>query len=350
MQILNHAAANPKAAGQARAMMQRQLGQMVRLIDDLLDVSRISRGKIELQRKPVDLATVVQTAVETSRPLIDAAGHRLSVRIPRDQIVLDADPTRLGQVFSNLLNNAAKFTPSGGDIELTAERRDRSAVVSIKDSGQGIPSEMLSQVFEMFTQVDRAIERPHGGLGIGLTLVKRLVELHGGRVHASSDGPGCGSTFVVTVPISANVVVESEAHAEDAMPNGKVGNRKVLIADDNTDAAESLAEVLSMMGDDVCTANDGLDAIAKAEFFRPDVVLLDIGMPNLNGYDACRRLREQSWGSGLTIVAITGWGQEEDRRRSKEAGFDRHLVKPIAARNLVKVLDELCAEKGLRTP
>jgi PAS domain S-box-containing protein len=365
LQILKRAEVGSSAAEHARTMMERQLKQMIRLIDDLLDVSRISRGKIQLQRKPIDLAAVVQTAVETSRPLIDSGEHSLTVEVPNRPLVVDGDATRLAQVFANLLNNAAKFSPSGGKIAIVARGEWRApngeatngidhgspratfeAVVSVKDSGEGIPLEMLSKVFDLFTQVDRTLERPHSGLGIGLTLVKRLIELHGGTVEAKSEGPGLGSEFVVRLPASAEGTQPADETGDDSMQRITAARRRILIADDNADAADSLAEVLAFSGDEVRTASDGLRAIEEAEAFRPDVALLDIGMPNLNGYDVCRRIREQPWGADMTIIALTGWGQEEHRRRSQEVGFDHHLVKPVAARTLMKVLEELDAAKG----
>jgi PAS domain S-box-containing protein len=365
LQILKRVDVGSSAADHARTMMERQLKQMIRLIDDLLDVSRISRGKIQLQRKPVDLAAVLQTAVETSRPVIDSGEHVLTVHVPDRPLVVDGDGTRLSQVFANLLNNAAKFSPSGGKIEIFARGEWRTqngeskngidhdapraayeAVVSVKDSGEGIPPEMLSSVFDLFTQVDRTLERPHSGLGIGLTLVKRLIELHGGTVEARSEGLGRGSEFIVRLPASAEGLQPADETGDDSMHRAAAARRRILIADDNADAADSLAEVLAFSGDEVRTASDGLRAIEEAEAFRPDVALLDIGMPNLNGYDVCRRLREQPWGADITIIALTGWGQEEHRRRSQEAGFDHHLVKPVAARTLMKLLTELDASKG----
>jgi PAS domain S-box-containing protein len=346
LQILKMAGADAGAAEKARTMMDRQLAQMVRLIDDLLDVSRISRGKIELKRKYVDLAAVVQTAVETSRPLIDAAGHELVVSLPSSPVVVDADATRLAQIFANLLNNAAKFTDRGGRIELTLKSQGDDAVVLVNDSGEGIPPAMLSRVFEMFTQVDRTLERPHGGLGIGLTLVKSLVEMHGGSVEARSAGPGQGSEFEVRLPAVPDAYPVGDSAIDEPEPPRPPTPRRILIADDNADSAASLAEMLRLMGHHVRTASDGQEAIDAADSFRPEIVLLDIGMPKLNGYDACRRLRERSWVKNAVVVALTGWGQDDDRRRSKEAGFDRHLVKPVAARTLTKFLAELEAGRA----
>ena len=330
LQIMRLAGASGAAAEQVRTMMERQLTQMVRLVDDLLDVSRITRGKIELRKERVELAAVVQSAVETCRPLIEAAGHELTLTLPPEPISLDADLIRLAQVFSNLLNNAAKYTEQGGHIWLTAERHGGEVMVKVRDTGLGIPTDMLPRTFDMFTQVDRALERSQGGLGIGLTLVKRLVEMHGGSVEARSDGPGKGSEFIVRLPVA----VASASHqprppkgaGEKTAPPAK---RRILVVDDNKDSADSLSMMLSITGMEVRTAYDGLEAVEAATAFNPDVVLLDIGMPKLNGYEAARRIREQPRGKDMLLVAVTGWGQEEDRRRSQEAGFNFHMLKPV---------------------
>jgi PAS domain S-box-containing protein len=341
LQIMRLAGHSREAVEQARTVMERQLGHMVRLIDDLLDLSRISRGKIELRKGRVPLAAVVQQAVETSRPAIEQAGHELTVSVPPDPIYVDADVTRLSQVFSNLLNNAAKFTANGGQVWLTVERRDGEAVVSVRDNGVGIPAHMLPKVFEQFTQVDRSLERSQGGLGIGLTIVKRLVEMHGGSVEAHSDGYGKGSEFVVRLPVVLSLA--GEQPPDDAGPARPSARRRILVADDNRDSATSLAMMLQVMGNETRTAFDGLEALDVAAAFRPDVILLDIGMPRLNGYDACRRIREQPWGKDLVLVAVTGWGQDEDRRRSQESGFNSHLVKPVEPADLEKLLAGLQA-------
>ncbi len=312
----------------ARDVIDRQTEQMTRLIDDLLDVSRITTGKIELRKQRVELASVVDNAVESSRPLIDSRGHKLIVVLPPEPIQLDVDPTRLSQVLLNLLNNAAKYMDQGGRIWLTARRDGDMVVIQVKDTGIGIPTEMLPRIFEMFTQVDRSLDRAQGGLGIGLTLVRRLVELHGGTVEARSDGSGNGSEFDVRLPI---------ARAEDAKPPQAThiaenvaapAKRRLLIVDDNQDSANSLAMLLRLMGNEVHTAYDGLEAVAVATTFRPDVMLLDLGLPKLNGYDVARRIRVEHEGR-VVLIALTGWGQEDDRRRSKEAGFNHHLTKPV---------------------
>ena len=328
---------------QAQAMMDRQLGHMVRLIDDLLDVSRISRNKMELRPSRVRLADVLGSAVETARPLIDAAGHRLEVALPAEPVVLDADLTRLAQVFSNLLANSAKYTPPGGRIWITAESRDGEVTVSVEDTGIGIPAEELPAVFDLFSQVDRGLERATGGLGIGLALVKGLVEMHGGTVTAESAGPGRGSTFRVCLPAAAQA-----AEAEAGAPAGRRAGlrRRILVVDDNRDAAASMAMMLQLLGDEVRTAHDGEAALEAAEAFRPDVVLMDMGMPRLNGYDATRRLRERPWGREMAVIALTGWGQESDRLRSKEAGCDGHLVKPVSLADLENLLAEVAARRS----
>jgi PAS domain S-box-containing protein len=335
LQVIQLAADDAGAVRQAREMMERQMRHMVRLVDDLLDVSRITRGKLDLRKQRVDVAAVARAAVEASRPLIDAAGHELSVVLPPQPVFVDADPVRLAQVVSNLLNNAAKYTEPGGRVWLTAERQGSDAVVSVRDTGLGIPPEMLSKVFEPFTQVDRTLEKAQGGLGIGLTLVRRLVEMHGGSVEARSAGYGHGSEFVVRLP----AVLAAPARDDGPAANGRpAARRRILVVDDNRDAAVSLAMMLELMGNEVRTANDGREGVDEAEAFRPDVVVLDIGLPRLNGYEAARHIREQAWGHDVVLIAVTGWGQDEDRRRSKEAGFNFHLVKPVEPAALEKLL------------
>jgi CheY-like chemotaxis protein len=326
--------------------MERQLQQMVRLIDDLLDLSRISRGKVELRKERVDLATVLQNAVETSRPLIEQSGHRLTIHTPPESILVDADMTRLAQVFANLLNNAAKYTEKGGRIWVTVERQASRVAVSVKDTGVGIPTHLIPKVFEMFSQVDRSLEKSQGGLGIGLSIVKRLVEMHGGSVEARSEGHGMGSEFIVHLPALAATDRESGRPGKEKGRAGASALRRILVADDNEDSALTMAMMLKIMGNEVRTARDGVEAVELAEAFRPEVILLDIGMPRLNGYDACRRIREQSWGGGIVMVALTGWGQDEDKRRSEEAGFDHHMVKPVEPDTLDKLLASLQTEEA----
>jgi PAS domain S-box-containing protein len=323
-------------------MIDRQVHQMTRLVDDLLDVSRITRGKIELRRERVELATIMKGAVEASRPLIDQRGHELTVTMPPQPIHLEADLTRLSQVLMNLIHNAAKFIDRPGRIWVTAEREDGCVLIRVKDTGIGIPAEMLPRIFDMFTQVDRSLERSEGGLGLGLTLVHRLVELHGGTVEARSEGLGKGSEFIVRLPVAVEL--------QDPGPRGEAGGgetaatpaaRRILVVDDNRDAADSLGMLLGMLGHEVHTAHDGLEAVEAVDGFRPDVVLMDIGLPKLNGYEAARRIREQQGGAGLVLIALTGWGQDEDRRRSREAGFDHHITKPVDFADLQRVLAEV---------
>ena len=330
---------------QARAMMERQVGHMVRLIDDLLDLSRISQGTLELKRERIELAVIVRNAVETSQPLIEQMGHELSLVVPTVPIYLDGDMSRLTQVISNLLNNSAKYTERGGRIRLCAEQLGSEIVVTVEDNGVGIPAHMLDKVFEMFTQVDRSWEMSKGGLGIGLSLVQRLVELHGGSVYASSNGDGTGSAFVVRLPVVLSVDGDRQEDGE-VQPVRSTPRRRILVVDDNQDAAISLAQLLTIMGNETQTAYDGLEALAVAAAFRPDVTLLDIGMPKLNGYEVCRRIRQQPWGKNMVLYALTGWGLEEDQQRSLAAGFDAHLVKPVLADDLEVLLSGLTAGPG----
>jgi PAS domain S-box-containing protein len=343
LQIMRLSHGEPGAVEKARTMMERQLSQMVHLVDDLLDLSRISRGKIELRKERVELARVVQQAVETSRPQIEANGHDLTISVPPGPVYVDADVTRLAQVFSNLLNNAAKYTDRGGRVRLAVRRRGGEVAVSVRDNGVGIPPHMLPRVFEMFTQVDRHLERSQGGLGIGLSIVKKLVEMHGGSVGVESDGPGTGSEFTVRLPVVLAVAQPTGGDEEPARPSSR---RRVLVVDDNVDAAMSLAMMLDLMGSEARTAHDGLEALDAAAAFRPDLILLDIGMPRLNGHETARRIRAQPWGTDVVLVALTGWGQEEDRRKSQEAGFDAHMTKPIEPAALEKLLAALRGNTG----
>jgi CheY-like chemotaxis protein/two-component sensor histidine kinase len=340
LQVLRLAAGDPSTIAQARSMMERQLGHMVRLIDDLLDVSRINQNKLELRRSRVHLADVVSSAVETARPFIDAAGHEFTVSLPHDPVVLDADLTRLAQVFSNLLTNSAKYTDPGGRIWLTAHREAGNVVVSVRDTGIGIPADALPNVFDMFSQVGRSVERATGGLGIGLALVKSLVEMHDGTVTVSSGGQGKGSTFTVHLPALGSDTESLSVATADEGQAAASPKRRILVVDDNRDSAASLAKLLKLLGDDVRTAHDGLEALEVAERFRPEVVLMDVGMPKLDGYEATRRIREQPWGKATRIIALTGWGQAGDRALSSKAGCDGHLVKPVDLTDLEKMLAE----------
>ncbi len=320
-------------------VIDRQTRQMTRLIDDLLEVSRITRNRLELRKERVDLANVVQVAVETCLPLIKERGQRLSISLPADPIPLDADVARLAQVFSNLLNNAAKYSAKGAQIWLSAERRGSEVFVTVKDEGLGISADMLPKVFEMFTQVDRYLERA-GGLGIGLTLVKRLVEMHGGSTSAKSEGPGKGSEFTVRLPLAIERA-EAPVKGDKAKEQTPRSSLRILVVDDNRDSADTLGTMLRLAGNDIRTAYDGLAAVEAASAFRPHVVLLDIGMPILNGCDAARRIREQPWGKDVVLIAMTGWGQEKDKHSTKEAGFDHHLVKHVAPAALMQLLADL---------
>jgi PAS domain S-box-containing protein len=348
VQILNAKGSIHPDLRRARAVLDRQVQLMARLLEDLLDVSRISRNRLELRMERVELAAVLDGALETSRPVIEAASHELTLTLPPEPIHLEADPVRLAQVFANLLNNAAKYTDEGGRIRLTAERQGSHAIVSVRDSGIGIAAEVLPNIFEIFSQAKLASVRSQDGLGIGLSLVKGLVGLHGGSVEARSDGPGRGSEFVVRLPVAAEAPVHEPArpHADDRQPPAT--RWRILIVDDNQDSADSLAMLLQIMGNEVGTAYDGEQAVEAAEAIRPDVALLDIGMPKLNGYDTCRRMREQPWGKGMFLIALTGWGRAEDRRRADEAGFNLHMVKPVDPDVLMKLLASWSREHGGR--
>lgn len=340
LSIVRISEGDPHAVRDATAVMERQIGQMVRLVDDLLDVSRISEGKIELRPDRVELKATIDQAVETSRPLLETAKQELVVHAPPTPIWLKADAVRLAQVFSNLINNACKYSEPGGRIELTAELKNDQATIRVKDSGVGIPQHMLPQIFEMFTQVDQSLERAQGGLGIGLTLVKRLVEMHGGSVSAASEGPGRGSEFIVRLPaLESSLPAPRPTTTSPPPASAPAEKRKILVVDDNRDAAVTLAMLLKVTGNETKLAHDGLAAIEAAEAFQPDVIILDIGLPKLNGYDAAKRIREQTWGREMVLIALTGWGQEEDRRRSREAGFNHHLVKPVDHAALVQLIN-----------
>ena len=336
LHIMKHAGNAGPVVEQVRDVAERQVRHMARLLDDLLDVARISRGRIDLRRETVAVASILRQAVEAVRPLIEERRHELTVAPPAEPLWVDADPTRLEQVLTNLLNNAAKYTDPGGRIGLGAGREGDEVVVRVRDTGVGIAPDMLPRIFDLFVQAERRLDRSQGGVGIGLTLVRRLVELHGGTVEAFSPGLGRGSEFVVRLPASApatSAPAESGAGAAAAPTR-----RRILVTDDNRDAADSLALMLTMMGGEVRTAYDGLAAVEAAAAFRPDVIVLDVGMPGLNGYDAARRIREQAWGKDMVLIALTGWGQEGDRRRSEEAGFDHHLTKPVEPGALERLL------------
>ncbi len=326
---------DPRSA-RVREMLDRQVQHLVRLVDDLLELSRISRGDIELRREPVGLESAIAGAIETSRPLIDERGHRLVVTLPSEPLVLDADPVRLSQIVANLLNNAARYTDPGGHITLSAERHDDGVSIHVADDGVGIPPEMRSRVFEPFTRVDRSSSRSHSGLGIGLALVKTLVGMHGGSVSVYSAGSGKGSEFTVRLPLARSD--GAVGAARDGEPPRASAGRRILVVDDNRDAAETLALLLETMGHEVRVAHAGEDCLVVMRAFAPVVVLLDIGMPDMDGYEVARRIRDEEGSGRAVLVAITGWGQDDDRRRAREAGFDHHLTKPVDPAQLQRLL------------
>jgi signal transduction histidine kinase len=326
---------NAEQASKTRQMMERQLGHLVRMVDDLLDISRVTLGKLTLKKERIDFRGILHSALETTRPVIEASGHELAVRLPKDPLPLEVDPTRLAQVIANLLNNAAKYTPAGGRIQLTAETSGDTLIVRVSDNGIGLPAQMLVKIFDMFTQVGRSIDRAQGGLGVGLTLVRRLIELHGGSIEAESPGIGKGSTFTVRLPLAH--VVHSEAIL-GAQETTVATSLRILVVDDNVDAAESLAMLLELGGHKTCRAYTGLEALSAATTFLPQVVFLDLGLPGLNGYEVAERMRSAAVSPRPLLVALTGWGSEEDRRRAQTAGFDLHLVKPLDMTKLDEAL------------
>ncbi|WP_374565974.1 ATP-binding protein [Ideonella sp.] len=325
----------------AHGIIERQLRQMVHLVDDLLDVSRISQGKVELRREHVDLVSAIQAAIETSKPLIAAGRHELTVRLPAPgTLIVNADLTRLTQIIANLMNNAAKYTPERGRINVSAERDGEQAVIRVRDSGIGIPRDMLPRVFDLFAQVDRSLERSQGGLGIGLALVRKLVGMHGGTAEADSDGANLGCTFTVRLPI-VHAPADTNAEAAGAPLQGVASDVRVLVVDDNIDSAQSMSQLLMMLGYHTRTAHDGLEAVRVANAYQPQAVILDIGLPKLSGLDAARRIREQAWGQRALLIALSGWGQDEDRQKTHQAGFDHHFVKPVDVDALIHVLAEV---------
>jgi two-component system, sensor histidine kinase len=318
----------------ACAVMERQVRHLNRLVDDLLEVSRITRGIIEVKKEPLDLAAIVRAAVETSRPILDNLRHEIKLDLATEQICVVGDPVRLTQVFANLLNNAAKYTNHGGVITIASRRDGADAVVTVQDNGIGIAGNLLSQVFDMFMQVDRSTRRSQGGLGIGLTLVKSLVTMHGGSVEARSDGPGLGSEFIVRLPLLEAMTTA----AESARRIHQLPSRRILIVDDSRDGGESLAMLLRVLGAEVALAHSGRQALDVLDGFKPDVVLLDIGMPGMDGYEVARRIRANTANRHIQLIALTGWGQDEDRQRSAAAGFNHHLVKPADVEMLRQLL------------
>ena len=339
LEVLKRSESEDENSKQARETIERQLGQMVRLVDDLLDINRITYDRLELRRRELELSAVLLQAVEVARPFIDAVGHNLLVDIPAEPIYLNADPARLAQVFGNLINNSCRYTKPGGNIWVSAKRIRDEVRVTVRDNGLGIPPDQLASIFDMFTQVKQPSERTNGGLGIGLTLAKRLVEMHGGSVEARSEGQGKGSEFEVRLPILTGVTPSETVGSSTTAPASPL--RRILVVDDNVDSAESLTMLLEITGNQTYIAHDGIEALQVADRYRPEIVLLDIGLPRLNGYEVCRRIRTQSWGKDIKVIALTGWGQDEDRRKSQEAGFDGHLVKPVNYDELMKLLDSI---------
>jgi signal transduction histidine kinase len=344
VEIMRRSALSDPQLVWSRDVIERQVKHLSRLVDDLLDVSRITRGNINLSRERLPIGTIVSRAIETIQPLLTEQRHELVLDMGEEPLEVEGDLTRLTQVLGNLLNNAAKYTDPGGRISLCLRRVERDVEITVRDTGIGIPPELLPRLFNLFTQVESAAHRSQGGLGIGLALVRQLVEMHGGRVSAHSAGPNKGSEFVIRLPLR-------DAHARDPSHGSAAGNgtvqatarrgHRILLADDNRDALDSLATLLQCDGYEVHTAADGAEAFALAAECRPDVMLLDIGMPKLDGYEVARRVRAEPWGKGTVLIALTGWGQDEDRRRSREVGFDNHLVKPLDPDKLSAMLAKL---------
>lgn len=326
------------------ATMERQVNHLVRLVDDLLEAARITRGKIELRKENIDIAAAVQSAVEASRSLIDDAGQVLVVNLPAEPLMIRADRVRISQIVSNLLSNAARYTDRGGRIVLSVQRRHSEVLISVQDNGIGIPGDMVARIFDMFVQLDRSSGRSCAGLGIGLTLVQSLVQLHDGQIEVKSDGPGCGSEFIVRLPMLANTTpdMESENNRDEAAVH--LEGSRILVVDDNTDAADSLALLLELLGSDVLVAYDGTSALELLERHAPDAIFLDLGMPVMDGYEVARRIRQSPDRAAVSLVAVSGWGQEEDLARTRAAGFDYHLVKPAS----VEAVTTILAKLGLR--
>jgi PAS domain S-box-containing protein len=346
LEIIKRSEQHPERLRQATDTMDRQLAQMVRLVDDLLDVSRITRNKLELRRERTDVADVLNQAVQLGRPYAERQQHQVTVDLPQEPLLVNGDPVRLAQVFSNLLQNAYKYTEPGGRIWVSATRQGSDARITIRDTGVGIPQDLLPRIFDLFIQVEETLERAHGGLGIGLTLVKQLVLMHDGTVEAHSEGPGKGSEFVVRLPLMLEAH-ESHRTLPAVLDEHQVATHRILLVDDNRDSVESLAMLLKMLGHETHVGYDGQQAVELAERLKPDLMLLDIGLPKLNGFEACRKIREQPWGRSILIVALSGWGQDADRKQSDEAGFDYHMVKPLDYTLLMRVLSTV-GENGDR--
>ncbi len=349
VEIMRRSALPDPQLAWSRDVIERQVKHLTRLVDDLLDVSRITRGNINLSREPVAVTTIVARAIETIQPLIAEQRHELTVDVPDESLEVEGDLTRLTQVLGNLLNNAAKYTDPGGFIAVNVRRVSTDVEIRVRDNGIGIPPELLPRLFQLFTQVDGAAHRAQGGLGIGLALVRQLIQMHGGSVTAYSQGSGQGSEFLIRLPL--RVRAYRDAAVIPSPPVEEPGRRghRILLADDNRDALDSLATLLQCDGHEVHTAADGAEALEVAAVCRPDVVLLDIGMPKLDGYEVARRIRAEPWGKNAVLIALTGWGQDEDRRRSREVGFDSHLVKPLDPEALSTLLARLPASARLES-
>jgi PAS domain S-box-containing protein len=337
VKILRARTPRPEELEWATNIIDRQTEHMTRLVEDLLDVARITRGTIELRKERVDIATVLTGAVESSSTLIEKARHQLRVTPPAEPLYVDGDPTRLTQVVTNLLDNAAKYTDPGGRIWLSAEREGDEVAIRVRDTGIGIAPDVLPHIFDMFTQAGMSLERSHGGLGVGLGLVDRLVKLHGGQVSAASAGPGAGSEFTIRLPVAGKPRKPTGDVTVKAQSDGR-SRCRILVVDDNVDSVDSLAMLLRMMGHEVDAANDGEEGLKVAAKVRPHVAILDIGLPKMNGYDLAKLMRAEPWGRDLVLVALTGWGQEEHRQRSADSGFDHHLTKPVDLEALQQIL------------
>jgi CheY-like chemotaxis protein len=329
VELLKHVDPTPDSIAVPQEILERQLRQLVRLIDDLLDVGRIRRNKLQMRKESMDLREAVRSAVESVLPQITAAGHQLQVLLPDEPVELRGDAARLAQVVANLLTNAAQYADGRGQIRVCLERDSDAACIRVSDDGLGIAADALPRIFDMFVQVDAPADQPRQGLGVGLAIVKSVVELHGGTVSAVSEGRGCGSVFTVRLPLQT-VLRRTSRKARPQQRPRRAGSRRVLVADDNRDAATAISELLGRLGHQVRTAADGMEAVEIAEEFKPEMILLDIGMPRMDGYEACKRIRALPWGCKVAIFAVTGWGQAADRRRTRAAGFTAHLVKPVS--------------------
>lgn len=347
VEVMRRFGNDEQEVGSARDVISRQVNDLARLIDDLLDASRITSGKVRLHLEDIELSVVISRAIETTQPITQGRNQRLMVSLPSEPVWLRADPTRLAQVFSNLLNNAAKYTQEGGEIVLTAKLEGNEVEVGVRDTGIGIPKEVLPHVFDLFTQADRSLDRAQGGLGIGLTLAKRIVQMHGGIVQAFSDGPNTGSEFVVRLPVVSEPASRPNETSEPADTEA-ILPRRILVVDDNQDATETMSMLLTLSGHQVQVAVDGETALETAAEFKPEIILLDVGLPGMHGYEVAERLRSLPENKNVVIIALTGYGQEQDRRRAKEAGFDFHFVKPVDFEKLESLVNNLLKERSDR--